>query len=106
MAKTAWNAIITSESAGSLNEISRTSLLKQARACLGLSRHILDKVGSEGDAGGPLVEMQVLNGLLKSEANRKGGVNLNGYVLREVSARFTRYLAGKRTEYVRFKRKV
>lgn len=78
MAKTAWNAIITSESAGSLNEISRTSLLKQARACLGLSRHILDKVGSEGDAGGPLVEMQVLNGLLKSEANRKGGVNLNG----------------------------
>lgn len=47
-----------------------TSLLKQARACLDLSRRILDTVGPEGDAGGPLMEIQVLNELLETEANK------------------------------------
>ncbi|KAL4075138.1 hypothetical protein V8B97DRAFT_1867380 [Scleroderma yunnanense] len=67
MAKTAWNAIITSESAGSLSETLRTGLLKQVRACLDSSRRILDMIGSEGDAGGPLTEIEVLSGLLNSE---------------------------------------
>ncbi|KAF8424445.1 hypothetical protein L210DRAFT_3568075 [Boletus edulis BED1] len=62
MAKTAWNAFITME--GAETQLSGLELLLQVRAYLGLSQQIWVVIGPEGDEGGPLAEIQVLERLL------------------------------------------
>ncbi|KAF9228438.1 SET domain-containing protein [Gyrodon lividus] len=65
MAKTAWNAIATSEQPDPSDK--RINLLTQARAYLRLSNQILDVIGPEGDIGGPSTEIQALDRLLNKQ---------------------------------------
>ncbi|KIJ61103.1 hypothetical protein HYDPIDRAFT_97356 [Hydnomerulius pinastri MD-312] len=67
MAKTAWNAIVTSEQTGALTGTAEMRLFKQAQTCLRLSGRILNVVGPEGDAGGPLTEVRILNRLINEQ---------------------------------------
>ncbi|KAH7885040.1 hypothetical protein F5I97DRAFT_1937350 [Phlebopus sp. FC_14] len=67
MAKTAWNAIVTFERTTSSTSTAETGLLRQGRAYLRLSSRILDVVGPEGDPGGPLAEVQLLDRLLHDQ---------------------------------------
>ncbi|KAH0832322.1 hypothetical protein J3R83DRAFT_13335 [Lanmaoa asiatica] len=67
MAKTAWNAFITSEGADPLTQPVGLKLLAQVRAYLRLSSQVWSVIGPEGDEGGPMAEIQVLEGLLISE---------------------------------------
>ncbi|KAG6335963.1 hypothetical protein ID866_3116 [Astraeus odoratus] len=70
MAKTAWNAIITTENAGTLTEALESCLLSHVRKYFELGRLIIESIGPEGDMGGPLTEIEVLHGLLKSQEHR------------------------------------
>ena len=66
MAKTMWNAIITST-----DQTKERVLEDHARRYLVLARRVLDVFGPEGDEGGPLQEIVILDGLLKSSQTRK-----------------------------------
>lgn len=66
MAKTIWNAVITST-----DQTKERVLKDQARRYLVLARRVLDVFGPEGDEGGPLQEIVILDGLLKSAETRK-----------------------------------
>ncbi|KAL4258231.1 MUB1/samB family protein [Pleurotus pulmonarius] len=62
LAKTAWNASM------SMNDIVRRQhAMAQVRACLSLGRRILGLYGPEGDSGGPLTEITVLQQLVDQE---------------------------------------
>ena len=66
LAKTAWNYTVAyddtvaSPSPSSVTERTEAS----ARHYLGIARRVLECYGAEGDAGGPLDEIEVLQGLL------------------------------------------
>lgn len=62
MAKTAWNAIVTTE----VEKAQEEQLLRQAQEWLAGSRKILSIFGPEGDKGGPLEEIRALQKLLDS----------------------------------------
>ncbi|KAF8840609.1 SET domain-containing protein [Paxillus ammoniavirescens] len=66
MAKTAWNAIVTSEHPDPSDPVG-AGVLPQAQAYLRLSKQILDVIGPEGDMDGPLAEIQVLDRLLNKQ---------------------------------------
>ena len=66
MAKTMWNAIITTT-----DQTKKRVLEDHARRYLVLARRVLDVFGPEGDGGGPLQEIAILDGLLKSSETRK-----------------------------------
>ncbi|KAF8557564.1 hypothetical protein OG21DRAFT_1406979 [Imleria badia] len=70
MAKTAWNAFITMEGAGPLTRPAGLKLLAQVRAYLELSNPVWTVIGPEGDEGGPLAEIQVLERLLSEEGTQ------------------------------------
>lgn len=67
MAKTAWNAFITTEGADPLTQPVGLKLLAQVRAYLRLSNRVWAVIGPEGDEGGPLAEIQVLESLLNEQ---------------------------------------
>ncbi|KAF8195565.1 hypothetical protein BJ912DRAFT_1021255 [Pholiota molesta] len=62
MAKTAWNAVITSA-----DESNEGPLKEQARRFLLLTNQVMTVFGSEGDDGGPIQELATLNKLLESD---------------------------------------
>jgi hypothetical protein len=66
MAKTAWNAIVTSEHPDPSDPVG-VKVLPQAQAYLRLSKQVLDVIGPEGDMEGPLAEVQVLDRLLNKQ---------------------------------------
>ncbi|KAF8967151.1 hypothetical protein BDZ97DRAFT_569682 [Flammula alnicola] len=61
LAKTAWNVVIAS---AELNGGQEESLKEQASIFLTLARQVLTIFGPEGDDGGPLQEIVILEGLL------------------------------------------
>lgn len=62
LAKTAWNASMP------MNDIvQRQHAMAQVRACLSVSRRILGLYGPEGDSGGPLAEITILQQLVDQE---------------------------------------
>lgn len=66
MAKTAWNALLSKEShEGAYDK----QLLGLAVWYLGIARHIVGIFGKEGDAGGPLVEIDFLSELVNKESS-------------------------------------
>ncbi|TFY80212.1 hypothetical protein EWM64_g3797 [Hericium alpestre] len=70
MAKTAWNAFITSSEANGADTTSPDhQLLDNVDWYLDVARHILGTLGPEGDEGGPLEELALLAGLVKDERN-------------------------------------
>ena len=70
MAKTAWNAFITMETAEPSTRPAGEGFLGQARAYLRLSKLVWGVVGPEGDEGGPLAEIQVLESLLSEQGSQ------------------------------------
>ncbi|KAI0269910.1 hypothetical protein BC834DRAFT_922711 [Gloeopeniophorella convolvens] len=63
-AKTTWNAMLSSEAReGSYDR----KLLDSAKWYLEVARHILGILGKEGDADGPLTEVEMLSGLISEE---------------------------------------
>lgn len=70
MAKTAWNAFITMEGADLLTQPAGLMLLAQVRAYLGLSNQIWAVIGPEGDEGGPLTEIRVLERLMSEQGTQ------------------------------------
>ncbi|KAF9230193.1 hypothetical protein BU15DRAFT_91168 [Melanogaster broomeanus] len=66
MAKTAWNAIVTSDDPDHFSPAG-VELLVQAQAYLRLSNQVLAVIGPEGDEGGPLAEVEVLDRLLNEQ---------------------------------------
>ncbi|KAG1719242.1 uncharacterized protein EDB91DRAFT_1181778 [Suillus paluster] len=67
MAKTAWNAVIAADHDNAQDAPANTSLLKRARVYHDLSSKIMEVFGPEGDPGGPLEELAVLQNLLHAE---------------------------------------
>ncbi|OAX38145.1 SET domain-containing protein [Rhizopogon vinicolor AM-OR11-026] len=67
MAKTAWNAVIAADHDNEQDVPAKTSLLKRAQIYLDLSSKIIKVFGSEGDPGGPLEELAVLENLLRED---------------------------------------
>ncbi|KAH9065349.1 SET domain-containing protein [Lactarius vividus] len=63
-AKTAWNALLSKESSESAYD---KQLLKLAVWYLGIARHVVGIMGKEGDAGGPLAEIDFLSELINKE---------------------------------------
>ncbi|KAH9042064.1 SET domain-containing protein [Lactarius pseudohatsudake] len=63
-AKTAWNALLSKESRESAYD---KQLLELAIWYLGIARHVVGIVGKEGDAGGPLAEIDFLSELINKE---------------------------------------
>ena len=61
VAKTAWNAVVTQSDE---NSDGLETIEKEARSYLGVARGILENFGPEGDEGGPLEEVQILEELL------------------------------------------
>ena len=59
LAKTTWNAVITQGEA-----VPSRNTVKDAQLYLTIARGILENFGPEGDEGGPLEEIEVLQGLL------------------------------------------
>ena len=69
MAKTAWNAFITMGGADPSTQPAGLKLLAQVGAYLRLSKHVWGVIGAEGDEGGPLAEIQVLERLLSEQGS-------------------------------------
>lgn len=69
MAKTAWNAFITMEVPDPATRPEGLHFLAQARAHLRLSKQVWTVIGLEGDEGGPVMEIQVLESLLSEQAS-------------------------------------
>ncbi|TCD70138.1 hypothetical protein EIP91_004608 [Steccherinum ochraceum] len=78
LAKTAWNAVVTREDPSLGNRVLPPGdIEKDARSYLNVAREILEVFGPEGDEGGPLEEIRVLNrhsflsttGLLRSPSS-------------------------------------
>ena len=61
MAKTAWNAVVTNDTAPT------TEYLARAQWYLLIACEILETYGPEGDEGGPLEESRLLRNLLEEE---------------------------------------
>ncbi|PCH40034.1 hypothetical protein WOLCODRAFT_116534 [Wolfiporia cocos MD-104 SS10] len=61
LAKTVWNAMVSGE-----RFTDSGSLAEDAKLYLGIATHILGIFGPEGDPGGPIEEIRVLQGLLNS----------------------------------------
>ena len=70
MAKTAWNAFITMESADPLTQPAGLELLAKVRTYLRLSNQVWAVIGQEGDDGGPLAEIRVLERLLSEQGSQ------------------------------------
>lgn len=70
MAKTAWNAFITTKDADPLTQPAGLKLLTQVRAYLRLSNQVWAVIGPEGDEEGPLAEIQVLERLLSEQGSK------------------------------------
>jgi len=70
MAKTAWNAFITMESADPLTQPAGLELLAKVRTYLRLSNQVWAVIGPEGDDGGPLAEIRVLERLLSEQGSQ------------------------------------
>ncbi|EIW81423.1 SET domain-containing protein [Coniophora puteana RWD-64-598 SS2] len=68
MAKTAWNAFVTADQnvADGATRTENAGLVDRAQLYLGLSRQVLNVFGREGDDGGPLDEIETLQGLLSN----------------------------------------
>jgi hypothetical protein len=69
MAKTAWNAFVTMEVADPATQPEGLNFLVQGRAYLRLSKQVWTVIGLEGDEGGPLAEIQVLESLLSEQGS-------------------------------------
>ena len=67
MAKTAWNAFVTMDGEDPSTRPVGLKLLAQVRTYLRLSNQVWTVMGPEGDEGGPLAEIQVLEECLLSE---------------------------------------
>ncbi|OJA09411.1 hypothetical protein AZE42_03077 [Rhizopogon vesiculosus] len=67
MAKTAWNAVITADHDNEQDVPASASLLERAQIYLDLSSKIIKVFGPEGDPGGPLEELAVLENLLRED---------------------------------------
>jgi hypothetical protein len=65
MAKTAWNALVTN-AVDSPDYVGSTRFA-DAKCYLGLSKMILSAFGPEGDEGGPLEEIRILQSLIDKE---------------------------------------
>lgn len=63
-AKTAWNAVVTQSNEGTTSSNRLQTIEKEAGLFLGTARGVLENFGPEGDDGGPLEEVQVLEELL------------------------------------------
>ena len=68
MAKTAWNAVIATDDDNRQSVPAKASLLERARVYLDLSSKIVRLFGPEGDPGGPLEELAILENLLHGDA--------------------------------------
>ena len=64
MAKTAWNASIMIDGYEQGAAATRRDLSERAQTYLRLCRDVLNIFGQEGDPGGPLEEIQLLQELL------------------------------------------
>lgn len=65
LAKTAWNAVVTMEHKADLSVVQ--SFADEARASVLIASRVLNNFGIEGDEGGPLEEIRILQGLLSEE---------------------------------------
>ena len=67
LTKTAWNAVIAGEQAGSLSLREARRLEDLARHYLFIAAQVLEIYGPEGDEGGPLEEIRILRSLLQAQ---------------------------------------